>query len=245
MKNYFLILISVLLISFSSCEKEEIINDDPEKPTIEIKTFQDGEVCSVALNDTLIGARDVHMIFWTEDGAEVHWSIHEVQAHNYGYTFLERNFGSQIKSKIPNFGIYRVELREYDDLFSEIIHTFFIKIEGVPGKIGDEEENSFIFRMEIKKGTYTDDFLFIYFKYTGNYMDHFFIDMNDPSINHYMNKFQYSSEPYYYYILPIESGTNKIKFMYLEEGGQFFMSDQNMIYSSFYGGDHSIEFHIP
>lgn len=243
MKHYFLIIITTFFIIFSSCEKEELIEEQSSAPEIEIKTIQNGETQSIALNDTLFGERNVNTIFWTENGESVNWHIVELNSHNYGYTYNDFKYGSQIDFKFKHHGIYSITLREYDTVSSDIIHQFYIKIEGIPGKVGDGPENDHIFRMEVMADILGQEHLFVYYKFTDNYLEHLLI--NQEFNNYTMNSFDYSDEPYYYFMLPIETGNYNLKFMKTIDGVDFMMEDGNMKYSSYYAGNNWLEFFLP
>lgn len=245
MKKYFSVVLVIVAAIFSSCEKDDYLTDISElnDSEIVIKTTQDGEVQSVMLNDTLAGKRNVKTIFWTESGESVHWHIIELSSHNYGLTHDSFEFGSQIDFKFKHHGIYVIILREYDCIYSSVIHQFYIKIEGKPGIIGDGPENDYIFRMEVMEDISGNEHLFIYYKFTDDYLEHF---MYNNEYNQFtMNKFIYSDEPYYYYQIPIISGNYELKFMKLIEGVNFLIEDANMKYSSYYVGNNWLEFFIP
>ncbi|MCF7820799.1 MAG: hypothetical protein K9M44_05045 [Candidatus Pacebacteria bacterium] len=160
-----------------SCQKEELINP-PDNQQEDIKIFYgNGGLKSTGLNvlngDTILMNRDVNSLFWAEkqNGApvELYWSVWQDKSDDPPYFFhppsnLESD---QIAYSPSDLGYYK--FRVYDYQGGNLLLTFYAFVSGIPGKVGDDAQNNYTFRME-KKSYYfwqnppADQRLFFYFR---------------------------------------------------------------------------------
>lgn len=239
----------IVALPVFSCEKnEEVVQQEeavkifmsvPEQPD-DLKSGNKNEIFN---DDTvLIHSRDVNSIMWAEnkygEAVKGAWRAELIETDyseefpdyplNQVFGYSGENYSSQIAYSFPEFGLYQISIGKFDDRYnrtgynSEI--TFYVKVVGIPGLVGDSFENNYIFRMEKKhfaKSLVPQNVFIIYYKYNEAYEGYYcWISNKDeyPRLKETQNKMKkwpYSrpGEEYYYLILQGLSGTRTLTFM--------------------------------
>lgn len=174
----------LLIFAFTSCQKEKIKPENPTQNTVveKVKIFfqESGQKSTSSIEvengDTVHpvcnNIRDVYYMMYAENesGQAIsgNWSIIlEYDDNPAGYTSQYRQTyltGEQVSNKFKEYGLYKVSFSRK----LSVQKVFYVLINGLPGKTGDEIEGDYIFRLE-KKKLFKDNALhilyFVYFKY--------------------------------------------------------------------------------
>jgi hypothetical protein len=274
----FVIALLALVMSvflFDSCNQETFVN-----PKMKIKIFVSSspsnglklaslteEKAEVATGDTILFPRDVPSLMWavTENGLPIkgEWKIAMIKTE-FSFTPSSFNpvnnpatyFGDQIAHSFPEIGIYQISFQGTNG--GEII--FYARVYGNPGKVGDEANNNYIFRMESKTVSATStgelqSLIFVYFKFSAEQKMkpeqaycHFFSSLKDGSekmeIIH-LQKWPFSQDYYYFIIYPNENQTGQYRTIFIVSETQGFNGyiDENNYHSSWWT-DYGIKFAI-
>jgi hypothetical protein len=254
------------LFLFDSCNQEEFVN-----PKTKIKIFissspsSDGlkaallaETKEVSENDTVLFPRDTPSLMWavTENGTPIkgEWKIAMIKTE---FSFTPSNFnpvnnpatyfGDQIAHSFPEIGIYQISFQGTNG--GEII--FYARVHGNPGKVGDEADNNYIFRMENKTvyATSTGELqslIFVYFKFSAEQKMkseqaycHFFSSLKDGTEKMetiHLQKWPFSQDYYYFIIFPDKESTGQYRTIFIVSETQGFKGyiDENNYHSSWW-----------
>ena len=231
-------IVAGILIALVSCKKSEDFTS-VQKEQVRIFTSspdQSGlKSASVGTQifdgDTIDQPRDINCLTWavTEFGEPIsgEWRVDLVYSDfldmpqgNYATsTFVKLYAGSQIANKFIECGLYKITFGKFVNYsVTETLLTYYARVGGIPGKVGDGYENNYIFRIE-KKSLFNyetlkqEDLIFLYYKFylapkPGNAWCFLTLRINgqNRSTQHSMKKWQFSNEGYYYLLLPVTSG---------------------------------------
>ena len=242
-----------ILIALASCEKNEDIITQKEQIKIFISAPQlnDGlrsssttstECTEIANGDTIsISSRDINSIIWAENNygeaikgkwnAELLKTDYSEEIPNYPlnqvFGYSGSDYMSQISFKFPEFGLYKISVGKFKDKYDRTGFypdiTFYIKVVGIPGLVGDDFQNKYIFRIEKKhliKALVSENIFVVYYKYAKNYKDYYcwlenidsFPTIKETKIK--MKKWPYNSgDNYQYVVIKGISGTYQLNFM--------------------------------
>jgi hypothetical protein len=229
----------------------------------------------IAKGDTAWFPRGVPSLMWAikESGlpASGSWKIEMIKTdimilfqESSGYNPIGRYtsyFGDQIIHQFPEVGLYRIsfgQLTDANQMAEEFF--FFVRISDYPGKVGDEVDNDYIFRMESKAVTDTStgeikNLIYIYFKFsTGINMDpekaycrltDFRKDGTEISGMMQLKKWQFARDYYYFVIYPDNESMRRYRTIFMVSDTQGFdgYADQNNYRSSLWG-KYGIEFAV-
>lgn len=264
-----------ILIALVSCKKsEDFTSVQKEEIRIFFKSTNSSQLKSGSLDvqvksgDTINSPINGNAIVYTEDAngeaVKVDWFIYSTKNDNPIDFFVAQPVTlniDQTSLMFPEYGIYKVTAKKENTQFN-----FFVKVLGVPGKIGDESKNNFIFRLEKKNLSASHGgkhrFLFIYYKFDNK---GWFDQKPVVVLNIYKNlqstsptretrdllKWQFSEDKndnYYYFILDLEKAADLgdsygVGFYISQKTGSTL--DGNVLRSSWYSGLWSIKFFIP
>jgi hypothetical protein len=260
---------------FVSVPQSEDLKDESKSYSAEPATT---EKIEIANGDTVsIHARDLNSFMWAENyfgeaikgswRAELLETDYSSAVPNYPldriFVHSGSNYVSQISFKFPEFGLYKISAGKFQDrynrtgFYTEV--TFYVKVVGIPGLVGDNFRNKYIFRMEKKhliKSFVSENVFVIYYKYHGDFKGHYCWLEN---INNYptikrtevkMKKWPYSrpGDDYQYAVIKGLSGTYVLDFVGTDDqcnGINCAFSDQNAIESSWWNDNGGIIISIP
>lgn len=168
---------SIFIIFLTSCQKEKSVTLEKAKFQIfygakNLKSSADS-VVNIVNNDTIVLTRDLHTLFWAEDelGAPIKlsWNITQIESDDPPYCFVQSKdlHENQIAYRPNDLGYYEFKISKH--YLGETLLKFYAYVPGIPGKVGDDFNNDFIFRME-KKSYYlwsnppAENKMFIYFR---------------------------------------------------------------------------------
>jgi len=270
----FFVAVAALVFFTLSCNQEE-----PPEPVTKISIFVSSSPSSDGLKsatpptpviegDTIFFPRDVPVLMWAtnENGLAVkgNWDIRMMKSefsftpssfNPIGTNFID--FGDQTARAFPEIGIYRVSFISTNN--SQIV--FYVKIYGNPGKVGDDEANNFIFRMENKTVRNTTTYelhnlTFVYFKYAGElepgqaycYLKLFLKNGSERTEALQMMKWPFGQDYYYFVIYPDQkqelTGHFQAIFIVSKTGGFSGYLDSNNQRSSWWT-KYGIQFGVP
>lgn len=264
-----------ILIALVSCKKSEDFSPaQKEQVKIFFKSVSSSQLKSgsvdiqVKLGDTINSPINVNAIVYAEDAngkaIKVNWAIYSIKNDNPINLFTELQPDNwnvdQTSLMFPEYGIYKVSVAKENVQFD-----FFVKVFGIPGKIGDESENNSIFRLEKKNLTVLGGsgakhrLLFIYYKFANtNWLNRkpqaylsIYRNLQRTSTTRELLKWPFpkdKSDNYYYFVLDLEKSTDlgdyyEAGFEIAESNGGF--GDDNVYRSSWSSGTGPIEFSIP
>lgn len=245
-----------IFMSMSSEGSEEINNE-----------LKSGTTKEVFNGDTiLIHSRSVNALIWAENkfGEEIKgaWRASllttdfssELSEYplNYIFGYSGADYVSQMSFKFPEFGVYEISIGKYEDRYNHTGYqskiTFYIKVIGTPGFMGDDFRNNCIFRIEKKylnKSLVGENVFVIYYKYNGKYKG-YYCWLEDieyyPAIKRRsikMQKWPYSrpGDDYQYLVIKGLKGSYTLNFMGTDDqcdGINCGILDQNAIKSSWW-----------
>ncbi len=232
MKKRIVIVMVILGAFFASCQKENLPIIKKGKVRIFLSAqgsnnqFKSEQKSSeVKSGDTVEFPRNINILMYAEDenGQAIrgNWDISLEQSDNpigYSSPNQEENYsGDQISNDFKEYGIYKVSFGKFINYGSiDVLINFYVRINGVPGKVGDGYNNNYIFRME-KKELYNfsngqsslKKLFFIYFKYRKNILEkqaYMQLSLHHNGIGRMLSsvklkKWEFSKENYYYCII--------------------------------------------
>ncbi|MFA6416953.1 MAG: hypothetical protein WCW61_02045 [Patescibacteria group bacterium] len=278
-------LILLSLIVLTSCEQDNETFAVAEKVKIFVSSSSSADgLKSAALNesrveiakgDTAWFPRGVPSLMWAikESGLPANgtWKIEMIKTdimilfqESSGYNPIGRYtsyFGDQIIHQFPEVGLYRIsfgQLTDANQMAEEFF--FFVRVSDYPGKVGDEVDNDYIFRMESKAATDTStgeikNLIYVYFKFSaGINMDpekaycrltDFRKDGTEISGMTHLRKWQFARDYYYFVIHPDNESMRKYRAIFMVSDTQGFegYADQNNYRSSLWS-KYGIEFAV-
>ena len=226
-----------ILVALVSCKKmDDLVPVQKERATIHMATKDQASLKSASVDmgiadgDTVDGVFDIETLMWVDKyGAKFSgkWKIELVNSDFSGNTHILvdmntfTNFytGDQISNVFSEHGLYKVTYGRfvtYD--MSEVLATIYVRVNGIPGRVGDGHENDFIFRMEKKtlfnpQSQKWEDLIFLYFKYEMVPQDGAawcLLESANSNLSYpsqfSLKRWPFSSEQYYYLILRPEPG---------------------------------------
>ncbi len=282
----FVVAILALIMSlflFDSCNQEEFA-----APKMKIKIFvssspsNDGLksaalTTEVAIGDTVVQTRDINILMWAvdENGQPISgfWKL-EVAKTDYSQMTNIRplnpaaNFtGDQIAYRFNEIGLYKVTFGTYkqatasdpEQINAQIV--FYVRIYGNPGKVGDDADHNYIFRLENKsvydlEAQKPKNLAFAYFKFEAaqnmnpeqayvRFTD-FQKDGSELTKMIHLMRWPFSRDYYYFTIEKSETSLGRYRLLYLISDTRGFMGvvDNNNYLSGWTNGINGIEFAV-
>lgn len=229
------------------------------------------EKTEVAVGDTVVQTR-CNILMWvtTDIGLPVNgsWVIELVKTDYSNVPGVGPIFpsvgrvGDQIAYNFPEIGLYKVSFGKFTNgiTIEERIY-FFVRIWDYPGKVGDEADSNYIFRLENKvvydlETQRPKNLVFVYFKFESaqnmnpeqayvSLIDHK-KDGSAPMEMIHLTKWPFSRDYYYFIINPDESSLRRYRVLFIVSETQGFsgFADNNNYRSSWSNGTNGIEFAV-
>ena len=270
-------IILLFIVSLASCKKENEISAPAGKVRIFVSSPSSqiglksastvSDTIGVANGDTIKEVRNVPTLMHAidQDGYPVKglWEIYLVENDYANSIFMSLNNyfgqdGDQIGYDFPECGLYKVVFRKFTSN-NEVKH-FFVFVGGIPGKVGDDYRNNFIFRMEIKSivernSNKTKELVFVYFKYANKpkvgeaYCFVHSHDINDVFLDFEKNeltRWAFNKDYYYFIIDPTQDSPGKYRIaeFVISTDGISGWVDKNNYFSAWASGWNGIRFAI-
>jgi len=275
-----LVVLAIAVMSLISCSKKDDVLNVPIKQE-QVRIFvsslssQNGlksastvsDTIGVANGDTIKEVRDVPVLMRAidADGKPVNgrWEIYLVENDYLNSALMSLNnyfgqFGDQIGPSLSENGVYKVVFKNFTS--NDEIRHFFVFIGGIPGKVGDDYANDFIFRMEIKSvversSNKTKELVFVYFKYAEKpQAEEAYCFIKSFNINKVflgyknieLNLWSFNKDYYYFIIDPAQDspGDYRIASFVTSKDGISGWLDNNNYFSSWASGWDGIKFAV-